>query len=317
MKAKAYAKINLDLRVGEVTENGLHEIVSIVAPISLHDKIWVKLTNKPVNQIISKTPWFKVDILGQFLTDFQTEFQLTKKVSLSIQKNIPLGAGLGGLSTVLATLLNCLSSLYKLDLTLMQKADFIEKYGQDCVYFLKPLPGVMLKTGSTVEYIGKCPFKYVHLKNFSEPFETARMYQKVKPSEIDTEKVKELIKLFNEGKTEEFWASVQNNFDEIYELTNPEEQSLYLALKKACFKLQTTGSGSSVYTLDGNFEDKQIKYPAISYFKRYKFLNYQNIQFSKLSTFKKILYFLQKLIFVWNSSHFLHIGNGVFFIWYM
>lgn len=298
MKTKAYAKINLDLRVGEVMENGLHEIVSIVAPISLHDKIWVKLTNKPANQIISKTPWFKVDILGQFLTDFQTDFQLTKKVSLSIQKNIPLGAGLGGLSTVLATLLNCLSSLYKLDLTLMQKADFIEKYGQDCVYFLKPLPGVMLKTGSTVEYLGKCPFKYVYLKNFSEPFETARMYQKVKPSEIDTEKVKELIKLFNEGKTDEFWASVQNDFDRVYELTNSEEQAIYLALKKACFKLQTTGSGSSVYTLDGNFEDKQIKYPAISYFKRYKFLNYQNIQFSKQSTFKKILYFLQKLIFV-------------------
>lgn len=298
MKSKAYAKINLDLRVGEVMENGLHEIVSIVAPISLHDKIWVKLTSEPTNRIISKTPWFKVDILGQFLTDFQTEFQLTKKVSLSIQKNIPLGAGLGGLSTVLATILNCLSSLYKLDLTLMQKADFIEKYGQDCVYFLKSLPGVMLKTGSTVEYIGKCPFKYVHLKNFSEPFETARMYQKVKPSEIDTEKVKELIKLFNEGKTDEFWASVQNDFDKVYELTNPEEQAIYLALKKACYKLQTTGSGSSVYTLDGNFEDKQIKYPAISYFKRYKFLNYKNIQFSKQSTFKKILYFLQKLIFV-------------------
>lgn len=298
MKTKAYAKINLDLRVGEVMENGLHEIVSIVAPISLHDKIWVKLTNEPTNRIISKTPRFKVDILGQFLTDFQTEFQLTKKVSLSIQKNIPLGAGLGGLSTVLATLLNCLSSSYKLDLTLMQKANFIEKYGQDCVYFLKPQPAVMLKTGSTVEYLSKCPFKYVHLKNFSEPFETARMYQKVKPSEIDTEKVKELIKLFNEGKTDEFWASVQNDFDEVYELTNPEEHAVYLALKKACYKLQTTGSGSSVYTLDGNFEDKQIKYPAISYFKRYKFLNYQNIQFSKQSTFKKILYFLQKLIFV-------------------
>lgn len=298
MKAKAYAKINLDLRVGEVTENGLHEIVSIVAPISLHDKIWVKLTNKPANQIISKTSWFKVDKLSQFLTDFQTKFQLSKKIDVRIQKNIPLGAGLGGFSTVLATFLNCLSSLYKLDLTLMQKSDFIEKYGQDCVYFLKPLPGVMLKTGSTVEYLGKCPFKYVHLKNFSEPFETTRMYQKVKPSEIDTEKVKELIKLFNKGKTDEFWAGVQNDFDKVYELTNPDEQAVYFALKKACFKLQTTGSGSSVYTLDGNFEDKQIKYPSISYFKRYKFLNYQNIQFGKQTAFKKILYFLQKLIFV-------------------
>ncbi len=298
MKVKAYAKINLDLRVGEVMENGLHEIVSIVAPISLHDKIWVKLTSKPTNQIRSKTPWFKVDKLSQFLTDFQTEFQLTKKVALSIQKNIPLGAGLGGISTVLATLLNSLSFLYKLDLTLMQKSDFIEKYGQDCVYFLNPQPGVMLKTGSTVEYLDKCPFKYVHLKNFSEPFETARMYQRVKPFEIDTEKVKELIKLFNEGKTNEFWSNVQNDFDKVYELSNSEDQSVYLALKKACFKLQTTGSGSSVFTLDGNFEDKQIKYPAISYFKRYKFLNYQNIQFSKQSVFKKILYSLQKLIFV-------------------
>ena len=312
MKAKAYAKINLDLRVGEVYENGLHEIMSIVAPISLHDKIMIRLTNQASNKIISKTPWFKTSALNDFLLDFQTEFSLSKKVLIKIKKNIPLGAGLGGISTVLATLLNCLSSLYKLDLTLMQKADFIEKYGQDCVYFLKPLPGVMLKTGSTVEYLGKCPFKYVHLKNFSEPFETARMYQKVKPYEIDTEKVKELIKLFNEGKTDEFWASVQNDFDKVYELTNPDEQAINLALKKACYKLQTTGSGSSVYTLDGNFEDKQIKYPAISYFKRYKFLNYQNIQFSKQSTFKKILYFLQKLIFVWNSSHFQRIGNGVF-----
>lgn len=298
MKAKAYAKINLDLRVGELLENNLHEIVSIVAPISLHDKISIRLTRSTQNIIISKTSWFKTTALQNFLTDFQTEFALNQKVLIKIQKNIPLGAGLGGISTVYATILNCLSRLYNLNLTLLQKSAFIEKYGQDCVYFLNPKPGVMLSTGSTVEYFDKCPFKYVYLKNFSEPFSTQEMYKKVKPNTIDKDKIKEIIKLFTEGKTIEFWENTKNDFDEVYRLTDKNEQEIYLALKKACYKLQVTGSGSSVYTLDGNFEDKQIKYPTISYFKRYKFLNHQNIQFSKQSTFKKILYFLQKLIFV-------------------
>lgn len=298
MKAKAYAKINLDLRVGEVYENELHEIMSIVAPISLHDKITVKLTNQADNKIISKTPWFKTSALYDFLADFQTEFSLNKKVLIKIKKNIPLGAGLGGISTVFATLLNCLSKIYRLNLTLLQKTDFIEKYGQDCVYFLNPKPGVMLNSGSTVEYFEKCPFKYVYLKNFKEPFSTAEMYKKVKSNTIDKDKVKENVKLFIEGKAFEFWDNTKNDFDDVYQLSSETEQNVYLALKKACYKLQTTGSGSSVFTLDCNFPDKQVKYPALPYFKKYRFLNYYNFEFNKLSTFKKILVFLQKLIFV-------------------
>ena len=133
------AKINLFLKVNEKRSDGFHNIESRFQLINLFDEITIKKTN---NKNIS----LKSNIRNQsFLNKniiLDACFKLKKAVGeelgceITVIKNIPIGAGLGGGSSNAASTLVGLNKLFKLNLSHIKLAQLGAELGADIPFFI-------------------------------------------------------------------------------------------------------------------------------------------------------------------------------------
>ena len=113
----APAKLNLNLYVKDKLENGYHSLESDICFLDLHDLINIKISNLNKVKISKKSTFFLNDesILSKTLNCFNREFKNKNKFKITLRKNIPVGAGLGGGSSDSATLLLGLRHFYNSD----------------------------------------------------------------------------------------------------------------------------------------------------------------------------------------------------------
>ena len=110
----APAKLNLNLYVKDKLENGYHSLESDICFLDLHDEINLELSNFNRIKLSDKSTYILKDknILSKTLNYFNKEFKNDNKFNITLKKNIPIGAGLGGGSSDSATLLLGLRYFY-------------------------------------------------------------------------------------------------------------------------------------------------------------------------------------------------------------
>ncbi|MDC3063452.1 4-(cytidine 5'-diphospho)-2-C-methyl-D-erythritol kinase [Alphaproteobacteria bacterium] len=113
----APAKLNLNLYVKDKLENGYHSLESDICFLDLHDEINIKISNINKIKLSSKSIFFLKDenILSKTLKFFNDEFGKNDKFNITLKKNIPIGAGLGGGSSDSAALLLGLRYFYNIN----------------------------------------------------------------------------------------------------------------------------------------------------------------------------------------------------------
>ncbi|MFC1511424.1 4-(cytidine 5'-diphospho)-2-C-methyl-D-erythritol kinase [Candidatus Margulisiibacteriota bacterium] len=102
MKLKAYAKINLSLRVLDQRPDGFHNIESIMQTVSLHDCITLSLIPAGI-EVTCDNP--KVPLGPANLAYKAAELAGAKGLKIHIEKRIPMAAGLAGGSADAAAVL--------------------------------------------------------------------------------------------------------------------------------------------------------------------------------------------------------------------
>ena len=110
----APAKLNLNLDVKKKLKNGYHSLESDICFLDLHDVIKIEISNLNEIKISDKSTFVLKDesILSKTLKCFNNEFKHKNKFKITLKKNIPIGAGLGGGSSDSATLLLGLRYFY-------------------------------------------------------------------------------------------------------------------------------------------------------------------------------------------------------------
>ena len=110
----APAKLNLNLNVKNKLKNGYHSLESDVCFLDLHDVINIEISNLNRIKISDKSTFILKDesILSKTLKCFNREFKNKNKFKITLKKDIPIGAGLGGGSSDSATLLLGLRYFY-------------------------------------------------------------------------------------------------------------------------------------------------------------------------------------------------------------
>ena len=144
----APAKINLFLEVLGKRPDGYHEIDTLFAKISLGDDI--KITVEPAKEtnisIKMRGPYGanlkedKTNLVYKAALAFFECFKIKASCEIRVEKNIPLGAGLGGGSSDAASVLLGLCSLYSIELNSKRMKDLIKlgaKLGADVPVFLE------------------------------------------------------------------------------------------------------------------------------------------------------------------------------------
>lgn len=134
----APAKLNLDLRIIGRRSDGYHLLESVFTLISLYDRLWLRVNNN--GQIKLHTPIENIDSQQDLTVRAATLLrqQSCKNLGADIwlQKNIPMGAGLGGGSSDAALVLMALNQLWQLNLNQIQLQQLGLQLGADVPFFI-------------------------------------------------------------------------------------------------------------------------------------------------------------------------------------
>lgn len=141
IRLKAYAKINLFLEVESKRADGYHNIESIFVRVSLHDNIWMVKNSKGIkvsikdNSNLGRIP-LKENLVYKACSIFFETFNINSGVEIYLEKNIPVGAGLGGGSSDCAAVLKGLSLLYPEIKNKGNIHDIASTLGSDVPFFM-------------------------------------------------------------------------------------------------------------------------------------------------------------------------------------
>jgi 4-diphosphocytidyl-2-C-methyl-D-erythritol kinase len=131
----ARAKINLALVVGPRREDGRHEVVTILQPLALHDRV----TLGPGERLA--VSGFESDtIVSEALGALAAAAGIEPAWQVEIEKAIPVAAGLGGGSSDAAAALRLANELLTEPLDANRLATLAGSIGADVPFFLEPGP---------------------------------------------------------------------------------------------------------------------------------------------------------------------------------
>ena len=142
IKIKCPAKINLNLKITGRRDDGFHNIESIMQTINLFDYLTITVEDFNENKIIlsgnsNEIPYDERNLVYKAAKLFLEKTGITnKKISINIEKNIPVAAGLAGGSTDAAGTIFGLNKIFNL-LSETQMHELCSKLGSDLNVCLK------------------------------------------------------------------------------------------------------------------------------------------------------------------------------------
>ena len=134
MLIKAHAKVNLALQVTAKRRDGFHEVDTLMARIALADELWLEPQKKGVTLKIvnGDLPSDSSNLAHKAAKMYLYSAGILQGVHITLKKNIPIAAGLGGGSSDAAAVLRGLKELYPTKVDILPIA---EGLGADVPFF--------------------------------------------------------------------------------------------------------------------------------------------------------------------------------------
>jgi 4-diphosphocytidyl-2-C-methyl-D-erythritol kinase len=267
---RAYAKVNLHLKVLGTRTDGYHDIFSIMSSVGLFDLLKLYECN-----LTEKTPpelTMKIHAEGgqypELISGIETEKNLMFKacreylkaaglsgfIDVGIQKNIPAGGGLGGGSSDAAVMLKMLNRRYG-NLTENELSQCAERVGSDVPFCLTGGTALCTGTGGNVVPLNGAPDYTLLIVNNGVHVDTKEAYHLLdeQRASLLSENADDLDRdipqlLCNDIIS--FLHKAQNDFEPAVFQKNPSIKELKQQMISfgAAFSIMT-GSGSTVIGL--------------------------------------------------------------------
>lgn len=141
MQLFAPAKINLSFEIKGRRADGFHEIETLMAPISLADRLTLEVTSSGNNGIEfscddPSLPTGEENLVVRAVRLFREATKTTPGIKIVLEKKIPHGAGLGGGSSDAASTLLGLNELFGADLSDDDLLKLAAQLGSDVPFFV-------------------------------------------------------------------------------------------------------------------------------------------------------------------------------------
>ena len=155
MQAFAPAKINLSFEIKYRRDDGFHEIETLMAPISLADRLTIE-RSKTTSGIQfscddSSLPSGDDNLVVRAARLFREKTQIEEGIEIALEKKIPHGAGLGGGSSDAATTLLGLNELFETRLDQKELITLAAQIGSDVPFFILGSAATCRGRGEIVE----------------------------------------------------------------------------------------------------------------------------------------------------------------------
>lgn len=237
MTKKAYAKINLALRVLKET-NGYHELDMLNAKIDLYDELTIEEIEE--NTVVVEMIPNVVDVESNLVTKVSKRikdiYNIEKGFKITINKKIPLSSGLAGGSTDCACSINLIDEFFELKMSREEKEKIALEMGTDVVYCLYDSMCHVSGIGENVEFKPVYfPYSVIVINPICE-ISTKDIYSQVdfesEKLNFETTNIKELL-------GNDLQKIVLNNHKELIDVIE------YINTQDV-FGVQTSGAGATI-----------------------------------------------------------------------
>ena len=135
----SYAKINIGLKIINQRIDSYHNIETVFQEVQFHDIITIKKINEGYKLSSNNVdfPMESSNTCVQAYLRLKKEFPKLKGVKIHINKNIPMGSGLGGGSSNAASTIIGINNLYDIGLTTPQLKNISQDIGADVPFFIE------------------------------------------------------------------------------------------------------------------------------------------------------------------------------------
>ncbi|MHB8091453.1 MAG: 4-(cytidine 5'-diphospho)-2-C-methyl-D-erythritol kinase [Syntrophales bacterium] len=251
---KAPAKINLCLRVVRKRSDGYHDIISLMQLISLYDELTFvqRASGIMVKCPGSILPEDENNLVYRAAAGFYDRSGLKPGIEITLQKHIPVGAGLGGGSSDAATTLVTLNELHNLPLSTEELLRLGESLGADVPFFIFGKNAWAAGKGERLTEAPSLPLIWFVLINPGFPVSTKEVYQSLNLG-LTKKIIKYSIPCFSSAK--EVASGLVNDLERVTFTLHPAlaEIKAFL-LKNGALGAAMTGSGPTMF---GVFTDEE------------------------------------------------------------
>lgn len=251
---KAYAKLNLALDVKSKRNDGYYNLEMIMVSLELHDV----LTFEPHERIVLDC---NIDIHDNSVLKtakmIQEKYQVTQGVKIKLEKNIPIGAGLGGGSSDIAATIRGLDQCWDLHMSKQDKEQIALALGSDTLFCLYGDPAYVTGRGEHIEFLKPIHIPIVYLYPSLIEVSTRTIFENHEIKNVETS-FESLVydyqnQIFDRFKEKSYNALVQTTL-KVY----PALKSHVKILKKIDPFVKMTGSGSTFYSILFNPDDEVL-----------------------------------------------------------
>ena len=188
MELKALGKINLGLDVLGRRENGYHDVRMVMQTVYLYDQIRIEKTKKPGIELSTNLFYLPVNennLAYQAADLLMKEFDVKEGVKITLDKHIPVAAGMAGGSSNAAAVLFGINRMFSLGLSQKELMERGVTLGADVPYCV--MRGTVLAEGigEILTPLPTCPKCHVLIAKPPISVSTKLVYEKLDSHEIE------------------------------------------------------------------------------------------------------------------------------------
>lgn len=249
----APAKINLSLDALYKREDGYHEVEMVMTTIDLADRLYLERLDEEKIVLDVKAHFIPEDrrnLIYQAALLLKKRFDVKMGVRITIDKHIPVSAGLAGGSSDAAAALKGLNVIWELGLSIEELAEISSEIGSDiafCVY-----GGTALATGrgEKISALPNIPGCWIVLAKPSISVSTPTIYKELQVDNVEHPDTQKMIESIKNGDLDGIFASTGNVLESVTLEKNPQvkrikDRMLAFGAEAALM----SGSGPTVFAL--------------------------------------------------------------------
>ena len=258
IRLRAFAKVNIGLRIVGRRSDGYHEIRTIYQTVGLHDTLEISLLRRKTIDFECDDPSIppgRGNLVFRAYELWRSARKFTGGVAVRLHKQIPAGSGLGGASADAAATLIGLEKLTGDRLPLVQRFRLATELGSDVPFFLVGGRVLGIGRGEEIYPLADLPRRSCLIVFPGFTVSTAVAYQEAgRLLEAELTKPQEVFNMLCFGAWPRFphdaWGPAENDFERVVFARWPELARLKRQLFRAgAESASLTGSGSAIFGL--------------------------------------------------------------------
>ena len=251
----APAKINLYLGVHtERDDRGYHKVDSLMAAVGLADTVTVAPAKELTVQTVPASDFpMQKNTAYRAAVAMAEHYGREANICVTIEKHIPLCAGLGGPSTDAAAVIVALAELWGIDRTDSALDAIALSIGADVPFFLHTSPAFYVGGGDVLatEYPALPATPVVLVKPREASVSTVEAYRRFDEAPVPADKPGAIASALRSGDAETAYALVHNNLGVISAQMEPRIQTVldWLRAQDGTVAVDVCGSGACSFAI--------------------------------------------------------------------